>query len=113
MPSMPPSSAPTRGSDRKAKRSASSREPRREERSWSYATASTRPKNCAARPYPRPDLGNTQDVALRAWLKDQGLDTDLEGGGDVSIIPQENAQILETFRSGEIDGAWVPEPWVT
>jgi NitT/TauT family transport system substrate-binding protein len=46
-------------------------------------------------------------------LKDQGLDTDLEGGGDVSIIPQENAQILETFRSGEIDGAWVPEPWVT
>lgn len=60
-----------------------------------------------------PDLGNTQDVALRAWLKDQGLETDLEGGGDVSILPQENAQILETFRSGEIHGAWVPEPWAT
>jgi NitT/TauT family transport system substrate-binding protein len=60
-----------------------------------------------------PDLGNTQDVALRAWLKDQGLETDLEGGGDVSILPQENAQILETFRAGEIDGAWVPEPWAT
>ncbi|MDQ3662540.1 MAG: ABC transporter substrate-binding protein [Actinomycetota bacterium] len=60
-----------------------------------------------------PDLGNTQDVALRAWLKDQGLETDLEGGGDVSIVPQENAQILETFRSGDIDGAWMPEPWGT
>jgi NitT/TauT family transport system substrate-binding protein len=60
-----------------------------------------------------PDLGNTQDVALRAWLKEQGLETDLEGGGDVSILPQENAQILETFRSGDIDGAWVPEPWAT
>jgi NitT/TauT family transport system substrate-binding protein len=60
-----------------------------------------------------PDLGNTQDVALRAWLKDQGLETDLEGGGDVSILPQENAQILETFRAGEIDGAWLPEPWAT
>jgi NitT/TauT family transport system substrate-binding protein len=60
-----------------------------------------------------PQRGNTQDVALRAWLSDQGLKTDLEGGGDVSIVPQENAQTLETFRSGAIDGAWVPEPWVS
>ena len=60
-----------------------------------------------------PDLGNTQDVALRAWLKDNGFETDLEGGGDVSIMPQENSQILETFRSGDIDGAWVPEPYAT
>ena len=60
-----------------------------------------------------PQLGNTQDVALRAWLLEQGLTADLEGGGDVSVIPQENAQTLETFRSGAIDGAWVPEPWAT
>ena len=60
-----------------------------------------------------PQRGNTQDVALRAWLADQGLKTDLEGGGDVNIVPQENAQTLETFRSGAIDGAWVPEPWVS
>ncbi len=60
-----------------------------------------------------PDLGNTQDVALRAWLKENGLETDLEGGGDVSIMPQDNSQILETFRSGDIDGAWVPEPYAT
>lgn len=60
-----------------------------------------------------PALGNTQDAALRAWLAEQGLVTDLQGGGDVSILPQANAQILETFRAGQIDGAWVPEPWAT
>jgi NitT/TauT family transport system substrate-binding protein len=60
-----------------------------------------------------PQLGNTQDVALRWWLLEHGLTADLEGGGDVSILPQSNAQTLQTFRSGDIDGAWVPEPWAT
>ena len=60
-----------------------------------------------------PQLGNTQDVALRSWLRAQGLRTDAQGGGDVSVVPQENAQSLETFRSGQIAGAWLPEPWAT
>ena len=60
-----------------------------------------------------PSLGNTQDVALRAWLKENGMATDPAGGGDVSVVPQENAQTLETFLAGTIDGAWVPEPWAT
>ena len=60
-----------------------------------------------------PQLGNTQDVALRAWLKKQGLATDTSGGGDVSILPQENAATLDAFKLGAIDGAWVPEPWAT
>ncbi|HEV2087404.1 MAG TPA: ABC transporter substrate-binding protein, partial [Cryptosporangiaceae bacterium] len=60
-----------------------------------------------------PQLGNTQDVAARYWLKEKGLKTTREGGGDVRIVPQENAQSLDTFSSGEIDGAWVPEPWVS
>lgn len=60
-----------------------------------------------------PQLGNTQDVALRHWLKGQGFETTPEGGGDVSILPQENATALQAFSSGEIDGAWVPEPWAT
>ena len=60
-----------------------------------------------------PQLGNTQDVALRAWLKKQGLATDTSGGGDVSILPQENAATLDAFKAGAIDGAWVPEPWAT
>ena len=60
-----------------------------------------------------PQLGNTQDVALRAWLARQGLSATREGGGDVAIVPQPNAQTLETFRAGQIDGAWVPEPWAS
>jgi NitT/TauT family transport system substrate-binding protein len=60
-----------------------------------------------------PQLGNTQDVALRAWLLSQGLKTDPQGGGDVKITPQENSQTLDTFKSGVIAGAWVPEPWAT
>lgn len=60
-----------------------------------------------------PSLGNTQDVALRSWLKDQGLSTDAAGGGDVHVVPQDNSQTLETFIAGTIDGAWVPEPWAS
>ncbi len=60
-----------------------------------------------------PSLGNTQDVALRAWLKDQGFETTPAGGGDVTIIPQKNSTTLESFIAGDIDGAWVPEPWAT
>jgi NitT/TauT family transport system substrate-binding protein len=60
-----------------------------------------------------PQLGNTQDVALRWWLSEKGLKTSAQGGGDVTILPQDNAQTLQAFRSGQIDGAWVPEPWAT
>ncbi|HEY6697780.1 MAG TPA: ABC transporter substrate-binding protein [Acidimicrobiales bacterium] len=60
-----------------------------------------------------PALGNTQDVALRAWLLDQGYETDQAGGGDVSIAPQENPDTLTAFQQGNIDGAWLPEPWAT
>lgn len=60
-----------------------------------------------------PSLGNTQDVALRAWLKENGYETTIEGGGDVTILPQSNSTSLEAFLGGAIDGAWVPEPWAT
>jgi NitT/TauT family transport system substrate-binding protein len=60
-----------------------------------------------------PQLGNTQDVALRRWLKKHGLSTDATGGGDVSIRPQDNAITLTAFQQGDIQGAWVPEPWAT
>ncbi len=60
-----------------------------------------------------PQLGNTQDVALRYWLTQQGLSADTQGGGDVSILPQDNGQSLTAFAAGQIDGAWVPEPYAT
>ncbi|MCO5972201.1 ABC transporter substrate-binding protein [Actinoallomurus soli] len=60
-----------------------------------------------------PQLGNTQDVALRYWLKQQGLKTDKAGGGDVHVVPQDNSQTLQAFAQGQIDGAWVPEPYAS
>jgi NitT/TauT family transport system substrate-binding protein len=60
-----------------------------------------------------PQLGNTQDVALRTWLKSKGLKTDTTGGGDVSVRPQDNATTVTTFEQGQIQGAWVPEPYAT
>ncbi len=73
----------------------------------------TGPRDLLGRTLATPQLGGTQDVALRWWLKEEGLETSVTGGGDVSIQPQENSQTLEAFRSGAIDGAWVPEPWGT
>jgi NitT/TauT family transport system substrate-binding protein len=60
-----------------------------------------------------PQLGNTQDVALRYWLSTQGLKTDTEGGGDVAVVPQKNSAALTAYGTGAIDGAWVPEPYAT
>lgn len=60
-----------------------------------------------------PQLGNTQDVALRFWLKGKGLSAPKEGSGDVNVVPQDNAQTLDLFKQGKIDGAWVPEPWAS
>jgi NitT/TauT family transport system substrate-binding protein len=60
-----------------------------------------------------PQLGATQDVALRWFLKSNGLSSDTAGGGDVSVLPQDNAQTLNAFKQGQIDGAWVPEPWAS
>lgn len=60
-----------------------------------------------------PQLGNTQDVAARAHFKANGLSTTITGGGDVTITPTENATTLSLFRSGRLDGGWVPEPWAS
>jgi len=58
-----------------------------------------------------PQLGGTQDVALRAWLAKNNLKVPVTGKGDVSIINTENATTLQQFQDGNIDGAWLPEPW--
>ncbi|NUP54152.1 MAG: ABC transporter substrate-binding protein [Catenulispora sp.] len=60
-----------------------------------------------------PQKGNTQDVALRFWLKQQGLTANADGTGDVSVNPQDNATTLDQFKAGRIDGAWLPEPWAS
>ena len=59
-----------------------------------------------------PSLGNTQDVALRYYLKSHGLTTTQTGGGDVSLTPitPHSDAVLE-FKSGQIAGGWEPAPY--
>ncbi|NUR93981.1 MAG: ABC transporter substrate-binding protein [Kribbellaceae bacterium] len=52
-----------------------------------------------------PQLGNTQDVALKKWLAGQNLT------GKVKVTNLENAQTLDAFKKGDVDAAWLPEPW--
>ncbi len=59
-----------------------------------------------------PQLGNTQDVAARAWLKQQGFKITLTGG-DASVVPTANPDQLPLFQQGKLDGVWTVEPWVS
>ena len=68
------------------------------------------PKDFAGKKFASPQLGNTQDVALRKYLLDNGYKTK-DKGGNVEVLPIKNPDILTLFLKKEIDGAWVPEPW--
>ena len=67
-------------------------------------------KDFANKKFASPQLGNTQDVALRKYLLDNGYKTK-ENGGNVEVVPAKPADILTLMLKKEIDGAWVPEPW--
>jgi len=71
------------------------------------------PADLAGTTIASPQLGNTQDVALRSWLESVGYATSMTGGGDITVSPTDNALTLTLFQSGQIDGAWLPEPWVS
>jgi NitT/TauT family transport system substrate-binding protein len=60
-----------------------------------------------------PQTGGTQDIALRHYLAEQGYEVALNGAGDVTVVAQENPVTLTAFQAGEVDGAWVPEPWAS
>jgi NitT/TauT family transport system substrate-binding protein len=59
-----------------------------------------------------PQLGNTQDVAARAWLKEGGLKVTMTGG-DLDVIPTQNPDQLSLFASKQLDAVWTVEPWVS
>ncbi|HNC24213.1 MAG TPA: ABC transporter substrate-binding protein [Opitutaceae bacterium] len=59
-----------------------------------------------------PQLGNTQDVAARVWLKEQGYHVTLTGG-DVAVLPTANPDQLGLFKQGKLDAVWTVEPWVS
>lgn len=73
----------------------------------------TTPEQLKGKKIATPQLGNTQDVALRYWLKQYGLTATKDGGGDVSILPQDNSTTVDAFNAGAVSGAWVPEPYAS
>ena len=70
------------------------------------------PADFRAKKIASPQIGNTQDVALRAWIAGQGLALK-EKGGDVQVLPVASADQVTLFARKEIDAAWNVEPWVS
>src|SRR4029078_190120 len=59
-----------------------------------------------------PQLGNTQDVAARAWVKRNGFRI-TQLGGDVLVLPTANQDQLSLFQQKQVDAVWTVEPWVS
>ncbi|MBI3404141.1 MAG: ABC transporter substrate-binding protein [Acidobacteria bacterium] len=72
----------------------------------------TKPEHFHGKKIATPQLGNTQDVALRAWLAQKGMKP-REKGGDVTVIPIANPDQLTLFLQKQLDAAWAPEPWAS
>lgn len=70
------------------------------------------PEDLARTKLATPQLGNTQDIALKHYLREHGLERRDEGGS-IEVVNARPADILALFSNGHIDGAWVPEPWAT
>jgi NitT/TauT family transport system substrate-binding protein len=67
-------------------------------------------QDLANKKFSSPQLGNTQDVALRKYLLDNGYKTK-ENGGNIEVVPAKTADIVTLMIKKDIDGAWLPEPW--
>jgi len=72
----------------------------------------TKPEDFRGKSIATPQLGNTQDVACRAWLKKQGFRI-TQLGGDVKVLPTANPDQLALFANKKLDGVWTVEPWVS
>lgn len=71
-----------------------------------------KPEDFRGKTIATPQLGNTQDVAARAWLTRGGLKITLTGG-DAHVVPTENPDQLALFQRKQIDAVWTVEPWVS
>ena len=67
-------------------------------------------QDLANKKFATPEIGNTQDVAMRNYLLENGYNTK-ENGGNVEVLTVKNPDIVTLFLTKQIDGAWVPEPW--
>jgi NitT/TauT family transport system substrate-binding protein len=59
-----------------------------------------------------PQLGNTQDISCRAWLKGGGLKI-TQLGGDAQVLPTANPDQLGLFKEKRVDAVWTVEPWLS
>jgi NitT/TauT family transport system substrate-binding protein len=73
----------------------------------------TTPADLKGKTIATPGQGNTQDVAFKYWLKQQGFNETSDGQGDVTVLPQDNSDTVEQFQQGDIDGGWLPEPYAS
>ena len=71
-----------------------------------------KPEDFRGKKLATPQLGNTQDVAARAWLQKNGFKI-TQMGGDVFVLPTANPDQLSLFQQGKIDAVWTVEPWVS
>jgi NitT/TauT family transport system substrate-binding protein len=73
----------------------------------------TKPADFRGRKIASPQLGNTQDVQIRAWLTDQGFKISEKGDGDAYVMPTPNSNLIDLFTTKGLDAAWTAEPWVS
>ncbi|HRI37798.1 MAG TPA: ABC transporter substrate-binding protein [Nitrospira sp.] len=72
----------------------------------------TRPTDFRGKTIATPQLGNTQDIACRAWLANGGLKI-TQTGGEVFVVPTPNPDQLSLFQQRKLDAVWTVEPWVS
>lgn len=72
-----------------------------------------KPEDLLGKTIATPQYGNTQDVAARFFITQTLKGKLADAGGDTTLVNAENPDILTLLRKGEIDAAWVPEPWAT
>lgn len=72
----------------------------------------SKPEEFRGKKVATPQFGNTQDVMARSWLRSHGYKV-THTGGDVSVIPTQNADQLVLFQRGDLDAVWTVEPWVS
>ena len=72
----------------------------------------TQPADFRGKTIATPQLGNTQDIACRAWLANGGLKI-TQMGGEAFVVPTPNPDQLTLFQQKKVDAVWTVEPWVS
>src|SRR5689334_24579041 len=70
----------------------------------------TSPEQLKGKIIATPQKGNTQDVAFKKWLKENNLEQG-DGPDKVTVQNLDNARTLDLFKTKQLAGGWLPEPW--